>query len=805
MDMVAHVCINLPARNISKIFSYVIPESLRFVDVGWRVIVPFGNRKLEGFIVSVGSEVPENCELKPLLDILDNQAWFDGPMLSAAKQISEHYLCSLAEAMRLFIPGKTGVNNKKVYSFNTSAEQNGINLSTEEQGILLYLQKNGTVSQANLRKQFGSNASRLLAYLVRKNLIVCTTTMKKNRQAKYENILCLAVEPDTAQHYQEGLKHKPAQQRLLAMMIQSKKLAYKELKALHVARDTVQRLMESGMITIVKQQILRDSYAPVKAGSIPKVQLTPEQKQVLEPVVTSIQAGEYQSYLLHGVTGSGKTQVYLEAVGKVREAGRQAIVLVPEIALTGQIVARFKARFGDDVVVMHSRLSVGERYDAWEKMRTEAAGIVIGARSAVFSPVNRLGIIVIDEEHEFTYKQEETPHYHTKTVAMIRAGLEGAVLLMGSATPSIETYYQALAGEHTLLAMRSRVQQQALPAVQIVDLREEMVQGRRSVISLPLQRLLEETLLRGEQAIILLNRRGYSTFVLCRECGHIIRCTRCSVSMVYHSTSHTLQCHYCQRKMPVPDVCPKCSSRYIRFFGTGTQKMEEELSKLLPHARVARMDQDSTGGKMAHDRILQAFAKREYDILLGTQMVAKGHDIKNVTAVGIISADSALNLPDFRSAERTFALLTQAAGRAGRGSKEGRVIIQTYNPEHYAIMASQAHSYTDFYDEEIKARRMLNYPPFTELLKMTVFSADESDARRQAEEIARLLQHTLKDCPRDEIIGPFPPPIAKINNIFRMNILVKSFALNKIKNQLSALQLNRRSNVVIDIDPLHVV
>ncbi|WP_235814528.1 primosomal protein N' [Propionispora sp. 2/2-37] len=803
--MVAHVCINLPVRNISKIFAYVIPGNLQFVNVGWRVIVPFGNRRLEGFIVSVGSEVPDNCELKPLLDVLDNQAWFNEYMLSAAKQISEHYLCSLAEAMRLFIPGKTGINNKKEYSVNTNVEQNSINLSAEEQRALLYLQENGAVSQVKLRKELGSNASKLLAHLIKKNLIVCTTKLKKTRQAKYENILCLAVEPEIAEIYQQGLKHKPAQQRLLNIMIQSKKLTAKKLKTLRIAHSTVHRLVESGMITLIRQQVLRDSYSPVKAKFALEVQLTSEQKQALEPLIASIQTGEYQSYLLHGVTGSGKTQVYLEAVAKVREIGRQAIVLVPEIALTSQIIARFKARFGDDVVVMHSKLSVGERYDAWEKIRTGTAGIVIGARSAVFSPVKRLGIIVIDEEHEFTYKQEETPHYHTKTVAMIRAGLEGAVLLMGSATPSIETYYQALAGKHTLLAMCSRVQQQALPEVRIVDMREEMMQGRRSVISLPLQHLLTETLFRKEQAIILLNRRGYSTFVLCRECGHIIRCTRCSVSMVYHNTNHTLQCHYCQGKMPVPDVCPKCSSRYIRFFGTGTQKMEEELSKLLPNARVARMDQDSTVGKMAHDRILHAFANGEYDILLGTQMVAKGHDIKNVTAVGIISADSALNLPDFRSAERTFALLTQAAGRAGRGSKKGRVIIQTYNPEHYAIMASQNHSYVDFYTEEIKARRILNYPPFTELLKITVFSADEIDARRQAEEIVRLLQPMLRKCPGDEIIGPFSATIAKVNNIFRMNILIKSFALKRIKKHISDLNLNRRANIIIDIDPLHVV
>ena len=488
----------------------------------------------------------------------------------------------------------------------------------------------------------------------------------------------------------------------------------------------------------------------------------------------------------------------------MRRKNRQAIVLVPEIALTSQIVARFKKRFGDDVVVIHSKLSTGERYDTWQKLRTKQAGIVIGARSAIFAPLPDLGIIIMDEEHEFTYKQEESPRYHTRQVALTRARLADGILLMGSATPAVETYFKALHGEHTMLLMPKRIAGAALPEVTVVDMREELKQKRRSVISLPLQELLAEAISKKEQAIILLNRRGYATFVMCRECGHIVRCKHCDISLVYHAVGNLLRCHYCQSIESTPEICPACSSSYIKFFGTGTQKLEENLLKSFPGIRIVRMDQDTTGGKMAYDRILDAFAQGDYDVLLGTQMVAKGHDVKNVTAVGIIAADSILNLPDFRAAERVFALLTQAAGRAGRGDKPGKVVVQTYNPEHYAVVAGASHNYQAFYEAEIVFRQSLSYPPYGQILKLTIQGEEEGKTRSQAEDIIRELRRLIQD-DKTDIIGPFPAPVARIKDIFRMNIIIKATDLTCVKPYILGMELPTRPDVIIDVEPISIM
>ncbi|MBC8016348.1 MAG: primosomal protein N', partial [Sporomusaceae bacterium] len=612
------------------------------------------------------------------------------------------------------------------------------------------------------------------------------------------------VTPETASTFLTSLTRKPAQARLLSYLMIHNQLSYEDFKSVNMSHDAAQKLILTGMAVIEKIQVIRDSYANI-CGAATQVSLTVEQQQALSQIVPKIQAKENHSFLLHGITGSGKTQVYIEAVAVVRANNRQAIVLVPEIALTSQIVARFKARFGEDVVVMHSKLSTGERYDAWQRLRTQQAGIVIGARSAIFAPLPDLGIIVMDEEHEFTYKQEETPRYHTRQVALTRARLAGGVVVMGSATPAVETYYQALHHQHTMLMMTKRIAGASLPEVTIVDMREELRQKRRSVISLPLQELLADTIASGEQAIILLNRRGYATFVMCRECGHIVRCKHCDISLVYHSVGNALRCHYCQCTEATPDICPVCSSRYIRFFGTGTQKLEESLVKLFPSIRIVRMDQDTTGGKMAYDRILDAFARGEYDVLLGTQMVAKGHDVKNVTAVGIIAADSILNLPDFRAAERVYALLTQAAGRAGRGDKPGKVVVQTYNPEHYAVQAGAQHHYQDFYQAEIGFRQGLCYPPYGQIIKLTIQADQESKARTQAEVIITELRSLLRDYKNTEVIGPFPAPIAKVKDIFRMNIIIKSIDLAHIKPHIVDMGLTTRLDVIIDVDPVSIM
>lgn len=805
MQQVAQVLINIPARSMNKAFSYIVPEHLEYVTSGWRVLVPFGSRNVEGFVIEVGPG--DGPGLKSIINVLEDEPWFDANMMQTAKWLSSYYLCNIADVMRLFIPGKSGIRHTVRFAacketLPADAERMLENKPADFSKLFSYLAQHGPLSQGQLVKTF-PNAPKVLRYLLQKSLIERTDSVQKKGAPKFCTQYMLAVSQDEALAYRKTLGKRPAQQHLVTVLLEKGPLESNKLKHLKISRDTINRLIASGIVTCAKKQILRDSY--VGSFDRPENITLNEQQQVnLERVLQYLTAEQYKSFLLHGITGSGKTQLYIEAVAAARKSGRQAIVLVPEIALTGQIVSRFKASFATDVVVMHSKLSVSERNDAVQRLRSGQAGIVIGARSAVFAPLENIGIIVIDEEHEFTYKQEETPRYHTRQVAFVRAQLSNAVVLLGSATPAIETYYEALQGTHELLEMLDRVDGAQLPAVEVVDMRSELKAGRRSVVSLPLQQLIYGTVQRGEQAIILLNRRGYSTFVLCRECGHIIRCRHCAVSLVYHKSGE-LRCHYCQSTEAAPDTCPSCNSRYIRYFGTGTQRLEEELTSLFPGIRIARMDQDTTGGKMDHDRILRSFSQGQYDILLGTQMVAKGHDIKNVTAVGIITADSALNLPDFRAAERTFALLTQAAGRAGRGALQGSVVIQTYNPDHYAIQAAAQHDYAGFYNSEIIFRQELFYPPFSNLIKLTVLGDSEQTVHRKANDLFAQLKVIRTDNKTTEIIGPFAAPIAKVNDVFRMNILIKTGIIEEIKKQLSGLNLQVRSDIIIDIEPISVM
>ncbi|MBP2652929.1 MAG: primosomal protein [Firmicutes bacterium] len=800
MKRTAEVIINLPTRKITNTFTYLVPDEIEDLAAGWRVLVPFGSRKTEGFIVSVSEG--DGCELKSIISVIDDGPWFTPHMLTVATWLSEFYLCTRAEAMRLFIPGKAGIKTTTAYQAITGTEaETKLAQRTEiERKIYEYLAAKGPKSASQLKRLFGSDTQKILRRLGTAGLVTTESSVRRTAKAQYQTYWYLA-KPNDADSLDEKLKNKPAQRRLIAALSRAQQMNASDLKQLNISRDTVKTLLEAGIIVAGQTRLVRDSYSQ-SANQPSHFLLTTTQRAVLDQIIPTVNQRKFCPFLLHGITGSGKTQIYIEAAAITRQIGRQVVVLVPEIALTGQIVDRFKRRFGDDVVVLHSKLSVGERFDTWQRLQSGTAGIVIGARSAIFAPVNDPGLFILDEEHEFTYKQEESPHYHARDVALKRAELAGAPVVFGSATPAVETYYNALNSKYKLLSLPERVDGAVLPDVTVVDMREELKNGKRSVISEPLQHLLASTLARGEQAIILLNRRGYSTFVLCRECGYVMTCSRCAVSLVYHTTGSVLRCHYCQAREATPDVCPSCGSRYIRYFGTGTQKVEEELIQLLPGARIIRMDQDTTSGKAAYDRILTAFAAGEYDILLGTQMVAKGHDIKNVTAVGIISADTALNLPDFRAAEKSFALLTQAAGRAGRGELPGRVVVQTYNPDHYAITAGAKHDYAAFYEHEIELRRELGYPPYTRLIKFTVQGQDEIKARRLAEDIAATLRKLQFDW---AVIGPFPAPVAKISNVYRMHILLKVSDILGAGTAIRAAGLEFNGEVAIDVDPMNVL
>jgi primosomal protein N' (replication factor Y) len=510
--------------------------------------------------------------------------------------------------------------------------------------------------------------------------------------------------------------------------------------------------------------------------------------------------------LLYGVTGSGKTEVYLQAIACMLQKELASIVLVPEIALTPQMTERFVARFGNKVAVLHSRLSAGERYDEWCRVARGEALVVIGARSAVFAPVPKLGLIILDEEHEITYKQEETPRYHARDIALRRAEMHGAAVILGSATPSLESYTKALRGEYRLAKLPQRIAGRPLPPVEIVDMREELKSGNRSIFSRTLQAALRDALAAGKQAIIFLNRRGYSTFVLCRTCGHVMRCPACNVSLKFHSTLAMLCCHYCDYREPYPSACPACGGRYIRHFGTGTQKVEEELRRRFPAARPLRLDADSTARKGEYRQILASFRRGEANVLVGTQMIAKGLDFPKVTLVGVITADTALNLPDFRAGERTFQMLTQVAGRAGRGATGGRVVIQTYTPEHYAVVAARKHDFETFYREESARRKELGYPPFGYLVRLLVSGGVEGNVMKAASLLTGFLGTEI------EIWGPSPCPLEKVRGRYRWQLVLRGDELEPLlaaakeaANRFRQCAVTAKVRLSLDVEPLHLL
>lgn len=534
---------------------------------------------------------------------------------------------------------------------------------------------------------------------------------------------------------------------------------------------------------------------------------TAHQSRALDEITRAIDKKASEVFLLHGITGSGKTEVYLQAIKKAKGLGRSSIVLVPEIALTPQTAERFKSRFGNEnVFVFHSKMLDSQRFLLWHKIRSQKTAIVVGARSAIFSPVKNLGLIVIDEEHENTYKQEDVPRYNTKDVAIERARLQGACVILGSATPSIESYYSAQKKEFKLLKLPERIQQRDLPLVSVVDMRQQKKSKQRpGIFSFALEQEIGNALQKKEQVMLFLNRRGFSTFVHCRKCGHVISCKSCSVTLTFHKQSGKLVCHYCNNKTEPPSICPKCQSSYMGYFGIGTQRIENEVSRLFPEARIARMDTDALSKRDAHQKILSSFKKQQIDILIGTQMIAKGLDFPNVTLVGVVSADVSLNLPDFRSTERTFNLLTQVGGRAGRGQLKGRVIVQTYSPDHYAIESAKNHDYDEFYKKEIENRKCANFPPFTNLVNVTVRAKKQEKAKDAILELKNLVDAAKTDS-EVEILGPSPCIVEKMRGQYRWSMLLRSGKIDEsvdlLKKGLSKFKKPSGVYVAVDVDPL---
>ena len=804
MEKTADIYINIPVKSIAKPYTYLVPEQFDFLKAGCRVLVPFGGRLMEGFIIKIHdtSADLDTARLKAVKDVLDTQPWFTPNMYATAKWMADFYLCSLGETMRLFIPGKNSVKIRPVFNINEtdlSAEKLA-KLPTGQKQLLVYLKAYKNADLLTLRRSFGAgeNFTADLEKLIAKNYV--TRSYIYHSQAKKIYVEYAVLNAAVDETVLDTLKRKPAQKKALLYLNEIKESSAYDLKQRGISAATLNALAELGYIRLEKRQKLRDSYKNMLTAKAAKRTLTPEQQNALNIMKEKIGQGQ-KKFLLFGVTGSGKTQIYIETALKVRADGRQVLILVPEIVLTGQLVMSFKQYFADDVAVIHSKLSVNERNDTFWRIRTGQAGIVIGARSALFAPFDNLGLIVMDEEHDASYKQDESPRYHAHDVAEKMAQIYDAIFLLGSATPSLESFYKAQNGEYTLLTMRDRIDNIPMPYIEGVDMREELKSGNRKILSRKLQELIEATLAKKQQLIIMLNRRGFSTFVMCRSCGHVIKCPQCNLPLVYHRRG-VLQCHHCDITEPVPDICPNCQSRYIKFFGSGTEKLEEELAQVFPQARIIRLDRDTTGRKFAHQDILKQFKAGLYDILLGTQMVAKGHDIPSVTGVGIISADSSLNLPDFRASERTFALITQTAGRAGRGHEQGHVVLQTYNLEHYAVQCGMKQDYLSFYQEEMQMRKMLYYPPFCHLIKLTFQNEIEEKALKAASDLKTQVEQYFNNM-NVKIMGPAPALVAKFKDIYRFNLLIKTDDLEIVNKFLRQKKIDTDKNITIDINPIN--
>ncbi|MET3575241.1 primosomal protein N' [Bhargavaea ullalensis] len=763
--MIAEVITDVSAHPVDRPFDYIVPERMEAViERGARVKVPFGNRKVLGFVTAFKdtSDVPVN-KLRPVDELLDLEPVLSTEMLELADWMRETTLCFEIDALQVMLPSALRAKYEKVIHI-IRAEQLG-----EE--VARFVGSRKTVAV----KEFPEPMLPALKRLAKEGAVSIETAIRQRTAVKKERVLVIAG-PEQLDHVHALVKKGARRQAELLEWLQShagETIPSRDVMEMTgTTRATVRALIEKG--AAAEEQV--EVYRKPEVGLLPEaagdpVVLTGEQADAVGRISASADEGREETFLLHGITGSGKTEVYMQVIRRVLEQGKEAIVLVPEISLTPQITSRFKKRFGPLVAVMHSGLSAGEKYDEWRKIQRGEVKVVVGARSAVFAPFRNIGVIILDEEHESSYKQEDSPRYHARDVAIRRAKMHGCPVILGSATPSLESFARAHKGVYTLLSLTERAKQQPLPEVRIVDMREELKNGNRSMFSVELAEAIRDRLEKGEQTVLFLNRRGYSSFVLCRDCGTAVQCPNCDISLTYHRATERLQCHYCGHEEQVPLTCPECGSEHIRFFGTGTQKVQEELHRLLPEARVLRMDVDTTRQKGSHEKLLRQFGEGEADILLGTQMIAKGLDFPNITLVGVLSADTMLRLSDFRAAEKTFQLLTQVSGRAGRHEKEGEVYIQTYAPEHYAVELAKDQAFEPFYGIEMANRKRFSYPPFYYITLIRFSHEDLMTVSDRAQKAVAWLTDKLG--PDSLIIGPTASEVARVNNRYRYQCLIK--------------------------------
>jgi primosomal protein N' (replication factor Y) len=784
----AEVSVNSPVAQ-RQTFSYAIPPGLG-IQVGQAVLVPFGDKELQGIVLGLTPH-PSVTETREISGIIEPHPLLSPSQVALARWISEYYLSPLFEAVALMLP--PGFKRKLVTYLSTSpahCDQGLSSLTREQSYVLDLLSVKDRVSLRELEKSLGKKrAQSLTSQLVRRGLVARSYELEAVRvKPKLAPYLSLKLSADEAQLEIARLlkKRAPKQAALLSFLaLKLRPVAWAEARReANCGKAVADALVGRGLVTIQPVEVRRQPFSYRDISFSKPLSLTGAQKRALDSIKSSLEANAGTEttprvFLLHGVTGSGKTEVYLQALAHALKLGRKGIVLVPEIALTPQTIERFAARFPHRVGILHSKLSLGEQFDEWQRIRKGDFDVVIGPRSAIFAPQPDLGLIVIDEEHEWTYKQTDTsPRYQARDVALKLAELTGAVVILGSATPDVETFYHAQRGGYRLLELPERVvpdEGSPLPEVEIVDLREELKAGNRSIFSRSLSQAITKATGNKEQVILFLNRRGGATFIQCRNCGYVLTCRRCAVSLTYHFDEDVLVCHQCNYRMAVPQTCPRCLSRRIKFLGIGTQKLEQAARESFPQTRLLRWDSDATRGKDAHREILNRFRTHQADILIGTQMIAKGLDLPLVTLVGVVNADISLNLPDFRAGERTFQLLSQVLGRAGRGISGGKVIIQTYFPEHYAIQAAAKHDYALFYEQEIGYRHELRNPPFTRLARLTYSHTSDILCQRGTERMRQRLSEAIASQGIDNLslIGPAPAFIHRLRGRFRWQLILR--------------------------------
>jgi len=807
----AKVAVNSPGSRST--FCYAIPPGLN-ISAGQAVWVPFGSKVIQGIVLLLSDE-PSVEETKEIAGIVTDFPLLSPIQIKLAQWISEHYFAPLFDALALMLP--PGFERRAITCFQLTDSQVDLPLTPEQRQILHLIRRKGKISLAELEKAIGKRKARQITdQLLDRQLITKTLELEKARIkpkmlpyikliADGENIGVEKARLDKSRAYKQA--------ELLEFLTgQTQPISISELKKrLNCSLATIKALESRHLVSVERLRVRRDPLSHLSLTTSPAPVLTSSQQTAWGSIQDVIvkearQSGSPSVFLLFGVTGSGKTEIYLQALAQVIAAGKRGICLIPEIALTQQTVERFANRFPGRVAVLHSGLSLGEQFDEWQWIMEGNCDVVIGPRSALFAPLPSLGLIIIDEEHEWTYKQEDkSPRYHARDAAIKLAQLSDAVVILGSATPDIGSFHKAQQGEYHLIELKERITPRGyspLPEVSIVDLREELKAGNTSLFSRSLLAAMKETLAQGEQIVLFLNRRGTATFVRCRNCGFIFRCPRCSIALTYHSVEKRLICHRCRYSVPVPQSCPRCSRRNLRFLGIGTQRVEEEIRHFLPEARLLRWDRDVITRRYAHEELLKNFRDHKADVLIGTQMIAKGLDLPQVTLAGVISADTGLNFPDFRSSERTFQLLCQVAGRAGRGVKAGKVIIQTYSPDNYIIEAAARHDYLGFYYKEIDYRRRYNYPPFSQLVRLVYSHTNEELCRREAERMYRLiLDGKAREGIVDfNIIGPVPAFAFRARGRYRWQLFLRG---PDSARMLSRFTLPR--GWTIDVDPVGMV